>query len=128
MLGVMLQSVFGPASGAWICVVDDESDTFVGSRSSADIARFEAVFGSSKEEATGILQNSEPIKNVKPSWLREWLAAAFEHVLGPDEAAEPLGRRGALASRTLISLFGQPVPVSESTLPPCSPVQTGPAP
>ena len=94
MLGVMLQSVFGPASGAWICVVDDESDTFVGSRSSADIARFEAVFGSSKEEATGILQTSEPIKNVKPSWLREWLAAAFEHVLGPDEAAELLADEG----------------------------------
>lgn len=94
MLGMMIQSVLGPASGAWICVVDDENDTFVASRSSADIARFEAVFGSKSEEAIGILSNWEPIKSHKPSWLREWLPAALEHVVGAEEAAELLAGEG----------------------------------
>ena len=90
----MTQSILGPASGDWILVVDDENDTFVGSRSSADIVRLEWIFGSSRDEATGILANWEPIKSFKPSWLREWLPAVLVHVLGHDEAAELLAGEG----------------------------------
>ena len=90
----MTQSVLGPASGEWILVVDDEDDTFVGARSAADIVQFERVFGSAKDEAEGILANLWGIRNHKPSWLREWLPAVLEHVLGPDVTAELLADEG----------------------------------
>jgi len=93
-IGVMTQSAFGPASGEWILVVDDENDTFVGARSAADIVQFERVFGSAKDEAMGILGNWEAIKTRNPTWLRDWLPAVLEHVLGPDVTAELLADEG----------------------------------
>ena len=91
-LGEQTQSVLGPASGDWILVVDDESDTFVGSRSAEDIVRLEWIFGRGNEEALTILYNWYVIRNANPTWLREWLPAALEHVLGPDVTAELLAR------------------------------------
>ena len=92
--GVMTQSVLGPATGEWILVVDDENDTFVAARSATDIPRLEAVFGNRREEALGVLCNWERIKGSKPSWLREWLPAILEHVLGPEETTELLAAEG----------------------------------
>ena len=93
-IGVMTQTVLGPASGEWILVVDDENDTFVGARSAADIVQFERVFGSAKDEAIGILGNWEAIKTHNPTWLRDWLPAVLDHVLGPDVTAELLADEG----------------------------------
>jgi hypothetical protein len=94
-LGTMIQSVLGPPSGEWIVVVDDENDGFVASRSSADIVRLEQVFGSGRDGAVGILDNWEAIKTHNPSWLREWLPAVLEHVLGPDVTADLLAAEGS---------------------------------
>jgi len=92
--GVMIPSVLGPRSGDWILVVDDDNDTFVGSRSARDIVRLESIFGSGKDEATAILAKWEAMKPSNQSWLREWLPAALEHILGPAEAADLLAEEG----------------------------------
>ena len=85
----------GPTSGAWVIIVADlESEAFVGSRSATDIARFEAVFGSRTSEATEIVGHWEFIKDANPNWLREWLPAVLNHVLGPEEAGELLTGEG----------------------------------
>ena len=91
----LIDGVLGPASGEWVVVVDDESDAFVGARSAADIVRFERVFGNGRHEATVILANWEPGRNHNPSWLREWLPAVLEHVLGPAVTAELLAGEGS---------------------------------
>jgi hypothetical protein len=94
VLGGMVQKVLGPASGEWVVVVDDENDTFVGARSAADIVRLEWIFGSARDGAQNILYNWEAIKTFNPTWLREWLPAVLDHVLGPDVTAELLADEG----------------------------------
>ena len=92
--GMEDECVLGAPSGDWIVVVDEANVAFVGTRSSADLARLEAVFGSGRHEAVSVLANWKPIKEAKPSWLREWLPAALEHVLGRDETADLLANEG----------------------------------
>ncbi len=60
-----------------------------------DITRLEVVFGSARDEALCVLANWELIKNHNPQWLREWLPAALEHVLGQDVTAELLAGEGS---------------------------------
>jgi hypothetical protein len=47
------------------------------------------------EAAKGILDNWYPCRTHNPSWLREWLPAVLEHVLGPDVTAELLAGEGS---------------------------------